>query len=50
MKTKTLCTSNSVSAGAHTILFTGGTVYTTTLKNSANGCLVYSDLGTATLN
>ena len=48
--TKTLCTSNSVSAGTHTISFTGGTVYTTTLKNSANGCLVYSDLGTATLN
>ena len=48
--TKTLCSSSSIAAGSHTISFSGGTSYTTTLKNSANGCLVYSDLGTATLN
>lgn len=47
--TKTLC-SSSVSAGNHTISFSNGTSYTTELKNSANGCLVYSDLGTATLS
>ena len=48
--TKTLCSSSSIAAGSHTVSFTGGTSYTTELKNSANGCLVYSDLGTATLN
>ena len=48
--TKTLCSSNSVSVGTHTISFSNGTSYETTLKNSTNGCLVYSDLGTATLN
>ena len=48
--TKTLCSSSSIAAGSHTISFNGGTSYTTTLKNSANGCLVYSDLGTATFN
>ena len=48
--TKTLCSSKTVSAGSHTISFSGGTVYTTELKNNTNGCVVYSDLGTATLN
>ena len=48
--TKTLCSSSTVSAGTHTISFSNGTTYTTQLKNSTNGCLVYSDLGTATLN
>ena len=47
--TKTLCSSSSVAAGNHTVSFTGGTSYTTTLKNSTNGCVVYSSLGTATL-
>ena len=48
--TKTLCTSNSVKAGSHTLSFANGTVYETELKNNTNGCVVYSDLGTATLN
>ena len=48
--TKTLCSSSSIAAGSHTISFNGGASYTTTLKNSANGCLVYSDLGSATLS
>ena len=48
--TKTLCTSNSVSTGTHTVSFsTGGTSYNTTLKTSSKGCLVYSKLGSATL-
>ena len=47
--TKTLCSSNTVSAGSHTVSFSGGTSYTTTLKSSTNGCVVYSSLGTATL-
>ena len=47
--TKTLCSSSSVSAGFHTISFSNGTSYSTTLKNSTNGCVVYSELGTATL-
>ena len=48
--TKTLCSSKTVSAGSHTISFSNGTVYSTELKNNTNGCVVYSDLGTATLN
>ena len=49
--TKTLCSSNTVSAGSHTVsLSSGATSYTTTLKSSSRGCLVYSNLGTATLN
>ena len=48
--TKTLCSSSTVSAGSHTISFSNGTVYVTELKNNTNGCVVYSDLGTATLN
>ena len=47
---KTLCSSSTVSVGNHTISFSNGTSYTTELKNSTNGCLVYSDLGTATLS
>ena len=48
--TKTLCSSQTVKAGSHTISFSNGTVYTTELKNNTNGCVVYSDLGNATLN
>ena len=48
--TKTLCSSKTVNAGSHTISFSNGTVYTTELKTNTNGCVVYSDLGTATLN
>lgn len=49
--TKTLVSSNTVSAGSHTIRFTSsGTSYTTTLKSSSKGCVVYSSLGTATLS
>ena len=48
--TKTLCSSSSIAVGTHTISFSNGTSYSTELKNSANGCLVYSDLGTATLS
>ena len=48
--TKTLCTSNTVSTGSHTVSFsTGSTSYNTTLKTSSRGCLVYSSLGNATL-
>lgn len=48
--TKTLCSSNTVSAGSHTISFSSsGTTYSTTLKSSSKGCVVYSSLGTATL-
>lgn len=47
--TKTLCSSSSVSTGSHTVLFSNNTSYSTTLKNSSRGCLVYSALGTATL-
>ena len=48
--TKTLCSSSTVNAGSHSISFSNGTVYVTELKNSTGGCLVYSDLGTATLS
>ena len=48
--TKTLCTSNTVSSGSHTVSFSsGGTSYNTTLKTSSRGCIVYSKLGSATL-
>lgn len=48
--TRTLCTSNTVNAGSHTVSFSSGsTTYTTSLKSSSRGCLVYSSLGTATL-
>ena len=49
--TKTLIQSTSVSAGSHTITFaSASTSFTTTLKSSTKGCLVYSSLGTATLS
>lgn len=47
--TKTLCSSNSVATGNHTVSFSNNTSYQTTLKNSSRGCVVYSALGTATL-
>ena len=48
--TKTLVSSNTVSAGSHTITFaSSNTSYSTTLKSSSKGCVVYSSLGTATL-
>ena len=47
--TKTLCSSNSVATGSHTVSFSNNTSYQTTLKNSSRGCVVYSALGTATL-
>ena len=49
--TKTLVSSNTVSAGSHTIKFaSNNTSYSTTLKSSSKGCVVYSSLGTATLS
>ena len=48
--TKTLCSSKTVAAGTHSVSFSGGTSYSTTLKSSSNGCIVYSQLGTATLS
>ena len=48
--TKTLCSSNTVSAGNHTVSFaSSGASYSTTLKSSSRGCVVYSSLGNATL-
>ena len=47
--TKTLCSSSSVSAGTHTVSFASAS-YTTTLKSSSSGCVVFSHLGTATLS
>ena len=47
--TKTLCSSNTVSAGSHTVTI-GGNTYSTTLKSSTKGCVVFSALGNATLN
>ena len=46
---KTLCSSNTVSAGEHTVTFSSA-AYTTTLKSSTRGCIVYSELGSATLS
>jgi hypothetical protein len=49
--TKTLVSSTTVNAGSHTINFaSNGTSYTTTLRSSSKGCVVYSSLGAATLN
>ena len=48
--TKTLCSSNNVSTGSHTVSFSNNTKYSTTLKSSSKGCIVYSSLGTATLS
>ena len=47
--TKTLCSSNSVKSGTHTVSFSSAS-YTTTLKSNTNGCVVFSELGSATLN
>ena len=48
--TRTLCSSNTVSTGSHTVSFSNsGTSYLTTLKSSSRGCLVYSLHGSATL-
>ena len=47
--TKTLCSSSSVKAGSHTVSFSSAS-YTTTLKSATNGCVVFSELGSATLN
>ena len=47
--TKTLCSSSSVKAGSHTVTFSSAS-YTTTLKGSTNGCVVFSQLGSATLS
>ncbi len=47
--TKTLVTSNNVSTGSHSVAFPNSISYSTTLKNSSRGLLVYSALGTATL-
>ena len=49
--TKTLCSSSNVSVGLHSISFSGGsTSYSTNLKSQSKGCVVYSSLGSATLN
>ena len=49
--TKTLVSSNTVSAGSHTITFaSASTSFNTTLKSSSKGCIVYSSLGSATLS
>ena len=47
---KTLCSSSSVAAGSHTVSYADGAAYKTTLKSSANGCVTYSEHGTATLS
>ena len=47
--TKTLASSTTVNKGNHTISF-GSTSYQTTLKSNTNGCVVYSNLGSATLS
>ena len=46
--TRTLCSSSTVSVGTHTVSFTSES-YETVLKTSTNGCVVYSNLGTASL-
>ena len=47
--TKTLCSSSSVKTGSHTVSFSSAS-YTTTLKSATNGCVVFSELGSATLS
>ena len=48
--TKSL-SSGTKSVGQHTVSFNSGAIiYTTTLKTSSNGCVVYSALGSATIN
>ena len=48
--TRTLCSSSTVSTGDHTLTFADGTVINCYLKYSTRGCVVYSELGSATLN
>ena len=48
--TKTICSSNTVNTGSHSVSFSNGTSYSTTLKSSTRGCIVYSSLGSATLS
>ena len=48
--TRTLCSSSTVSAGSHVVTYADGMAYKTTLKGSTNGCITYSDHGSATLN
>ena len=48
--TKTICSSNTVNTGSHSVSFSNGTSYSTTLKSSTRGCVVYSVLGSATLS
>ena len=48
--TKTICSSNTVNTGSHSVAFSNGTSYSTTLKSSTRGCIVYSVLGSATLS
>lgn len=47
--TRTLCSSSTVSSGNHTISFSSNS-YTTNLKSSTRGCVVYSDQGSASLS
>ena len=47
--TRTLCTSNTISSGNHTVSFTNES-FTTNLKYSYRGCIVYSSLGSAKLS
>ena len=47
--TKTYASTSTVAVGTHTISFTDAT-YTTTLRSASKGCVVYSSLGTATLD
>ena len=47
--TKTICSTSTVSIGNHTVSFSEQS-YSTYLKYSTNGCVVYSSLGSATLN
>ena len=46
--TRTLCSSTTVMAGNHSVSFASAT-YETTLKYNTNGCIVFSNLGNATL-
>ena len=48
--TKTICSSNTVNTGSHSVSFSNGTSYSTTLKSSTRGCIVYSVLGSASLS
>ncbi len=47
--TKTLCSSSTVTSGTHTVSFASAS-YTTKLTSNTRGCVVYSNLGSASLN